>query len=56
MFTSQAVLSVLIRNYTFEFVKGPENTEIGSYQALLARPKIVGEEGSDVPLRVRRVE
>lgn len=49
------VLSVLIRNYTFEFPDGPE-TKIDTYFSVLPRPKVAGLEGAKVPLRVRSVE
>ncbi|KAJ7634696.1 cytochrome P450 [Roridomyces roridus] len=48
----KAVLSVLVRNYVFELPKGPD-TEIGQHRNLLPRPKVAGEEGYSVPLRVR---
>ncbi|KAJ7140044.1 cytochrome P450 [Mycena crocata] len=48
----KAVLSVLVRNYTFELTKGQE-TPIGRHRNFLPRPKIEGEAGYDVPLRVR---
>ncbi|KAJ7744174.1 cytochrome P450 [Mycena metata] len=51
----KAVLSVLIRNFTFEFPGGPE-TEIGIHRALIPRPKVVGQPGGNVPMRVRRAE
>ncbi|KIJ12885.1 hypothetical protein PAXINDRAFT_100953 [Paxillus involutus ATCC 200175] len=50
----KAVLSVLIRNFTFEFRDGPE-TKVDIAGVVLPHPKIEGEEGSRVPLRVRRV-
>ncbi|KAJ7600568.1 cytochrome P450 [Mycena floridula] len=50
----KAVLVVLIRNYHFEFPNGPE-TEIGQSRGILWKPKVEGEEGSDVPLLVRRI-
>ncbi|KAK7044905.1 cytochrome P450 [Favolaschia claudopus] len=48
----KAVLSVLLRNYTFELPNGPE-TVIGRHLNVLPRPKVEGEAGYDVPLRVR---
>ncbi|KAJ7706955.1 cytochrome P450 [Mycena rosella] len=48
----KAVLSVLSRNYTFELPNGPE-TVIGRHRNLLLRPKVEGEEGYRVPLRIR---
>lgn len=49
----KAVLSVLIRNYTFEFADST-NTEIEKVRAMLPRPRLAGEKGIRVPLRVRR--
>ena len=55
----KAVLSVLIRNYTFAFPgeKGV-NTEIENIKGILIRPKVKGEEGvgACVSLRVGRIE
>ncbi|KAJ6517532.1 cytochrome P450 [Mycena vitilis] len=48
----KAVLSVLVRNFTFELPKGPE-TAIGRQTNILPRPKVEGEEGYAVPLRIR---
>jgi hypothetical protein len=52
--TLQAVLSVLIRNYVFEFPDGPD-TKIESHVAIIPRPKVAGQKGAKVPLKVRRV-
>jgi hypothetical protein len=43
----------LIKNFSFEF---PEGAEIEIARGILPRPKIAGEEGVRLPLRVRRVE
>ncbi|KAJ7464545.1 cytochrome P450 [Mycena latifolia] len=51
----KAALSVLIRNFTFEFPDGPE-TEIGTHRALIPRPKVVGQPAANVPLRVRQAD
>ncbi|KAI6107178.1 cytochrome P450 [Pisolithus croceorrhizus] len=51
----KAVMSVLVKNFVFEMRDGP-NTEVELGRGLLPRPKIVGEEGTNVPLRVRRYE
>ncbi|KAJ7932964.1 cytochrome P450 [Mycena leptocephala] len=48
----KSVLSVLVRNFTFEFPKGPE-TVIGRHRNILPRPKVEGEDGYAVPLRIR---
>ena len=51
----KTVLTVLIRNFTFELQNGPA-TKIDSHRGLLPRPKVAGEEGPKVPLVVKRVE
>ncbi|KAJ7499895.1 cytochrome P450 [Mycena latifolia] len=51
----KAVLSVLIKNFTFEFPDGPQ-TEIRKHRALIPRPTVAGMSGAQVPLRVRRVD
>ena len=51
----QAVLSVLVRNFSFEFPHGPE-TKLDRYQSFIMHPKVAGEEGPRVPLVVKRVE
>ncbi|OSX60761.1 hypothetical protein POSPLADRAFT_1075248 [Postia placenta MAD-698-R-SB12] len=51
----KAVLSVLIRNYTFEFRDGPD-TQIERVRGILPRPGVAGEKGAKIPLRVRRLE
>lgn len=50
----QAVLSVIVRNFVFEFPGGPE-TKLGSHRTISPRPKVVDEEGPRVPLKVRKV-
>ncbi|KAF9256570.1 cytochrome P450 [Marasmius fiardii PR-910] len=51
----KAVLSVLVKNYRFEFPGGPE-TKIELARAILPRPKVEGAVGPKVPLRVRKIE
>ncbi|KAF9032821.1 cytochrome P450 [Hymenopellis radicata] len=51
----KAVLSVLIRNYRFEFDEGKTDMELGKFPSLLPRPKEIGAEGAYVPLRVTHV-
>ncbi|KAI0352523.1 cytochrome P450 [Trametes cingulata] len=51
----KAVLGVLIKNYTFELPNGPE-TVIEYVRGVLPRPRVAGEEGACVPMRVRRVD
>ena len=48
-------MSVLIRNYVFELRDGPD-TKVDLVTAIVPRPKVVGEKGYAVPMRVRRVE
>ncbi|KAL5488430.1 hypothetical protein ACEPAI_6548 [Sanghuangporus weigelae] len=51
----KSVLSVLIRNYAFGLRDGPD-TKIDLVTSILPRPKVVGEEGYAMPMRVRRFE
>jgi hypothetical protein len=51
----QAVLSVLIRNYTFGLPDGL-STKFESHRAFVDHPKVAGQDGPRVPLIVRRVE
>ncbi|KAJ7071726.1 cytochrome P450 [Mycena belliarum] len=51
----KAALSVLVRNFTFEFPGGPE-TEIGKHRGIIPRPKVVGQPAANVPMTVRRVD
>lgn len=53
--TRQATLSVLVRNFTFEFPDGP-GTPIDVYVAFAQRPKVAGAKASEVPMYVRRIE
>ena len=48
----QAVLAVLVRNFVFELRDGVDS-EIEIGRGLLPRPKIAGEVGCKLPLRVR---
>ncbi len=50
----QTVLCVLIRNFSFELVDGPD-TKLDLHYSLMAHPKMAGESGSVVPMRVRRI-
>ncbi|KAJ6459949.1 cytochrome P450 [Mycena sanguinolenta] len=54
-FALGAVLSVLIKNFAFEFPGGPE-TQIARHRGLVPRPKVVGQPGAQVQMIVRRVE
>jgi cytochrome P450 len=51
----KVVLSILVKNFVFEMRDGPD-TEIEIVRGLLPRPRIVGEDGIGVPLRIRRYE
>jgi len=50
----QAVLLVLVKNFVLEMRDGPEAVE--NVRGILPRPRIVGEDGIGVPLRIRRYE
>ena len=54
-YSLQAVLGVLIKNYSFELPDGPE-TKIEFCRGVLPRPQVAGEKGACVPMRVRRIE
>ena len=51
-FPLQAVLSVLIKNFVFELRDGPE-TKLEMGRGFLPRPRVAGEVGCKVPLRVK---
>ncbi|KAG2068516.1 cytochrome P450 [Suillus decipiens] len=51
----KAVLSVLVKNFVFEMRDGPD-TEVEIVRGILPRPRVVGEDGIGVPLRIRRYE
>ncbi|KAI6154202.1 cytochrome P450 [Pisolithus tinctorius] len=51
----KVVLSVLAKNFVFEMRDGPD-TRVELVMGVLLRPRIAGEQGSDVPLRIRRYE
>ncbi|KAI5117520.1 hypothetical protein M0805_009528 [Coniferiporia weirii] len=51
----KSVLSVLVRNYVFAMRDGPD-TKLDRVTTILPRPKVAGEEGYALPMRVRRVE
>jgi len=56
LFTAiQTVLSVLVKNFVFEMRDGP-NTPVETARGIFPRPRVVGEDGIGVPLRVRRYE
>lgn len=46
-------MSVLIRNFVFEMRDGPD-TNIEIQTTLLPRPKVAGEDGYAMPMRIRR--
>ncbi|KLO13829.1 cytochrome P450 [Schizopora paradoxa] len=51
----KTAVAILVRNFTFEMRDGP-NTKMQNVINLFARPKVVGEEGYAMPLRIRRFE
>jgi hypothetical protein len=51
----KVVLALLIRYFEFELQDGPQ-TPISEFRSLLPRPKVEGEEGSRLPLVIRRVD
>ncbi|CAA7269644.1 unnamed protein product [Cyclocybe aegerita] len=51
----KAVLSVLIQNYIFDLPDGPD-TKIEKHPSILPRPKVAGQKGAKVPMKVKRVE
>ncbi|KAF8838204.1 cytochrome P450 [Paxillus ammoniavirescens] len=51
----KSVLSVLVKNFVLETRDGPE-TKIEVARGIFPRPKVAGEEGTAVPLRVRRLK
>ncbi|KAG1882722.1 cytochrome P450, partial [Suillus subluteus] len=51
----KTVLLVLVKNFVFEMRDGPD-TPVEIARGLLPRPRVVGEDGIGVPLRVRRYE
>ncbi|KAF8812724.1 cytochrome P450 [Phlegmacium glaucopus] len=51
----KAILSVLIKNFIFQLPHGPD-TKIEKHPSILPRPKVAGQVGPKVPMRVRRVE
>ncbi|KAJ6596331.1 cytochrome P450 [Mycena vulgaris] len=50
----KAVLSVLVRNFVFELPDGVD-TKIDNHVAIVPRPKVAGQNGAKVPMRVKRV-
>ncbi|KAM6496510.1 Cytochrome P450 [Amanita muscaria] len=50
----KAVISVLIRNFTFELPSGPDSP-IGKHKTFLVRPKLADEVGCVLRMRVRQV-
>ncbi|KIK34015.1 hypothetical protein CY34DRAFT_46505, partial [Suillus luteus UH-Slu-Lm8-n1] len=51
----KTVLSVLVKSFVFEMRDGPD-TPVEVARGILPRPRVVGENGIGVPLRVRRYE
>ncbi|KAG2151477.1 cytochrome P450 [Suillus clintonianus] len=51
----KTVLLILVKNYVFEMRDGPD-TKVEVGRGILPRPRVVGEDGVGVPLKVRRYE
>ncbi|KAF8521878.1 cytochrome P450 [Hysterangium stoloniferum] len=51
----KAVLATLIRHYEFRLPDGPE-TKVEKVMGFFYRPRVAGEEGSRVPILVKRLE
>ncbi|KAG1849944.1 cytochrome P450 [Suillus subalutaceus] len=51
----KTVLSVLVKSFVFEMRDGPD-IPVEVVRGILPRPRVVGEDGIGVPLRVRRYE
>ncbi|KAG1901360.1 cytochrome P450 [Suillus fuscotomentosus] len=51
----KTVLSVLVKHFVFEMRDGPD-TPVEVARGILPRPRVVGENGTGVPLRIRRYE
>ncbi|KAG1901359.1 cytochrome P450 [Suillus fuscotomentosus] len=51
----KTVLLVLVKNFVFEMRDGPD-TPVETVRGVLPRPRVAGEDGTGVPLRVRRYE
>lgn len=46
---------MLIRSYKFDLRDGPD-TPVETMRALLPRPRVVGEEGCRVPMKITRAD
>ncbi|KAG1785654.1 cytochrome P450 [Suillus plorans] len=51
----KTVLLVLVKNFVFEMRDGPD-APVETVRGVLPRPRVAGEDGTGVPLRVRRYE
>ncbi|KAH8798027.1 cytochrome P450 [Flagelloscypha sp. PMI_526] len=51
----KATLFVLVKHFAFELENGVSGTEIGIHRGILKRPKVVGQNGAEVPMRVKRI-
>ncbi|KAI6157012.1 cytochrome P450 [Pisolithus tinctorius] len=49
----KTVLSVVIKNFVFEMRDGPD-TKVEIIRGITLRPKVAGEDGTKVPLRIRQ--
>ena len=52
---SKTVVSVLVRNFSFEFPGGPDTKVVYERSSILARPKVAGIAGCTIPMRIRQV-
>ncbi|KAL4063873.1 cytochrome P450 [Scleroderma yunnanense] len=51
----KTVLWVVVKNFVLEMKDGPD-TQVANGQGILPRPSIVGEAGTEIPLRVKRYD
>jgi len=51
----KTVLSVLVRNFSFEFAGGPDTQVVFERNGSIPRPKVAGEAGWVLPMRIRQV-
>ncbi|KAH8810449.1 cytochrome P450 [Flagelloscypha sp. PMI_526] len=51
----KATLFVLIKNFHFDFENSWDRIEIGFHHGIVKRPKLVGKDGAEVPMKVKRV-
>jgi cytochrome P450 len=51
----KTVLLVLVRNFSFEFPGGPDTQVVFEKSVFLPRPKVAGESGCVLPMRIRQI-